>query len=115
MNWAEEKAKEHFEKQSNGPLPVALADPVIPENYVNAKQINKGYLSEREFDEEEEEEGSKKSSKDSKLAKHIFLKGDDWFGTDVNHSFSSVHVPTSIYDLSKYNYNNLSYLPIILT
>lgn len=80
-------------------MPVAAADPKIPENYVNAKKINKGYISEDEFDEEEEETSKKKHI--DRVAKHIILKADDWFGTEVNHSFSSVHVPTSIYDLRK--------------
>lgn len=107
MNWAEERATEHFDKRTTRPLPIAAEDPQIPENYINAKKINKG--DPLEVNEGKEvEEGSRKQPKDI-LARHITLRADDWFGTEVNHTFSSVHVPTSIYDLRKLSNYFLSF------
>jgi len=78
MNWAEEKALEYYE------IPTE-SRPGSPSTYYNAKKLL-----------------TKDSSpKEDALAHFIDLTFDYHFGHKVNTSFSSIHVPTSIYEKSK--------------
>jgi hypothetical protein len=77
MLWSEEKALEYYE------LP-AESRPGPPSTYYNAKKLNR-------------EDALKK---EDELAHRIELLYDYHFGTTVNTSFSSIHVPTSIYEKS---------------
>ncbi|CAL8093183.1 unnamed protein product [Orchesella dallaii] len=100
VDWAENKAREHFERKGTGDAPVQSS----PDSYVNAKKIIKGMPGEPDpilppiVSDDEDDDRPHKKEKDPSVRRVIF-KADNWFGTEVNHNFSSVHVPTSIYDL----------------
>lgn len=69
---------------------------------MNAKKINK-YIMDPDYGEEIEVADEPKKQKTDPLRRTVVLKEDDWFETEISYNFSSVHVPTSIYDLSKFS------------
>lgn len=75
MNWAEEKALEFYERKPG-------ERPKPPTTYYNSKKLNS-------------------QNKEGDLFHDIQLNEDAHFKNDVNTSFSSVHVPTSIYEMSQ--------------
>ncbi|ODM94980.1 Voltage-dependent calcium channel subunit alpha-2/delta-1 [Orchesella cincta] len=104
VDWAENKAKEHFEQKGSGDSTEVFSPTNLPKNYVNAKKIIKKVsdvdpdLLLPEINAGDDDDKPHKKSPDPSV-KYVEFKADNWFGTEVNHNFSSVHVPTSIYDL----------------
>ena len=83
---AEEKAEEYYGKVEKNP---DSRSEFVPDTYINAKKLN--FPEGRETDVD--------------LYHQIHVNYDHHFGTKVNTSFSSIHVPTSIYERSKYMYS----------
>lgn len=81
MNWAEEKALEFYDKNPD-------SRPPPPSTYYNSKKLVSF-------------EQVKRNTIPEKLQHKIKLSEDSHFSNQVNISFSSVHVPTSIYERSE--------------
>ncbi len=85
MNWAEEKALEFYDKNPD-------SRPPPPKTYYNSKKLVSF-------------EQLKRNTIPEKLQHKIKLSEDSHFSNQVNISFSSVHVPTSIYERSEFNFD----------
>ena len=103
--YAEPIATEYYKTHSNR----QADDKPTPKSYYNAKKlippipeeelVTKGPPVE---DDRDEDVIKKEEEERWKYPVEVLLTRNEHFQTDVNMSFSSVHVPTSIYELGGY-------------
>lgn len=86
MNWAEEKALEFYEKNSE-------SRPAPPTTYYHSRKLN--------YEEKKKDGTYVLMHRPEELKHKVELPYDAHFDNRVNTNFSSVHVPTSIYERSK--------------